>query len=147
MKFENINEIILSLLLWITSNTDYGNITVNPKVQFLVQSELAELACNRPCEIIAYTPKDSKEKIYLSKNINPTEDVCDRGVLLHELIHIYQNNEDAYADYDEKTRKHMMEMEALVLQNRYLSTFGKKILYSRGFAGKFKNRGKNDLYC
>ena len=62
MKFENINEIILSLLLWITSNTDYGNISVNPKVQFLVQSELAELACNRPCEIIAYTPKDSKEK-------------------------------------------------------------------------------------
>ena len=41
----------------------------------------------------------------------------------------------------------MMEMEALVLQNRYLSTFGKKILYSRGFAGKFKNRGKDDLYC
>ena len=73
MKFENINEIILSLLLWIASNTDYGDITVNPKVQFLVQSELAELACSRPCEIIAYTPKDSKEKIYLSKNINPTE--------------------------------------------------------------------------
>ena len=60
---------------------------------------------------------------------------------------IYQNNENAYADYEEKTRKHMMEMEALVLQNRYLSTFGKKILYSRGFAGKFKNRGKDDLYC
>ena len=27
MKFENINEIILSLLLWITSNTDYGDIS------------------------------------------------------------------------------------------------------------------------
>ena len=73
--------------------------------------------------------------------------MCVIEVLLHELIHIYQNNENAYADYEEKTRKHMMEMEALVLQNRYLSTFGKKILYSRGFAGKFKNRGKDDLYC
>ena len=39
-------------------------------------------------------------------------------------------------DYDEKTRKHMMEMEALVLQKSLSSTFGKKILYSRGFCWK-----------
>ena len=147
MKIENINEIILALLLWITSNTDYGDITTKPKVEFLVQSELAELACNRPCEIIAYTPLNSKDIIYLSDTINPFEDVCARGILLHELIHIFQNNKRAYEDFDQKTKKHMMEMEALVLQNRYLSSFGKKILYSNGFAGKFKNSGKNDLYC
>lgn len=147
MKIENINEIILSLILWISSNTEYLDVSVKPEIEFLKQTELAELACKRPCEILAYTPKGSKSLIYLSETINPEKNICDKGILLHELIHIFQNKKNIYPDFDEKTRKHMMEMEALVMQNRFLSSYGKKILYSNGFAGKFKGTGKNDLYC
>ena len=35
---------------------------------------------------------------------------------------------------DLKTKKHLREMNALVNHNIYLSQFGKKILYSNGFA-------------
>ena len=46
-----------------------------------------------------------------------------------------------------RTKKHLREMDALVNHNIYLSQFGKKILYSNGFAAKFKSQSKNNLYC
>ena len=49
--------------------------------------------------------------------------------------------------YDERTKKHLREMDALVNHNIYLSRYGKKILYSNGFAAKFKTNEKNNLYC
>jgi hypothetical protein len=50
-------------------------------------------------------------------------------------------------DYDDRTKKHLREMNALVNHNIYLSQYGKKILYSNGFAAKFKTESKNNLYC
>ena len=40
-------------------------------------------------------------------------------------------------------------MNALVNHNIFLSHYGKKILYSNGFAAKFKKNKNttNDLYC
>ena len=55
-KFENLNELIIALLLWITSNTDYINPKKLPEVKFLEQNELSQLACKNDCEILAYTP-------------------------------------------------------------------------------------------
>ena len=75
------------------------------------------------------------------------DDVCHRGILLHELIHILQEDQNYFIDYDDKTKKHLREMDALVNHNVYLSQFGKKILYSNGFAAKFKTTEKNTLYC
>ena len=73
--------------------------------------------------------------------------ICDRGVLLHELIHVFQEDQNIFVDYDERTKKHLREMDALVNHNIYLSRFGKKILYSNGFAAKFKTKEENTLYC
>ena len=75
------------------------------------------------------------------------DDVCHRGILLHELIHILQEDQNYFIDYDDKTKKHLREMDALVNHNVYLSQFGEKILYSNGFAAKFKTTEKNTLYC
>ena len=68
-------------------------------------------------------------------------------ILLHEIIHVLQEEQKKFAENDERTRKHLREMEALVNHNIYLSQFGKKILYSNGFAAKFKTQTKNNLYC
>ena len=147
-KFENFNELILALMLWITSNTNYINPKLEPDVEFIEQRKLSEIACgNRECEIMAYTPSDPKYKIYLSNDLDPMNDVCDRGILLHELIHIFQEDQNSFTDYDDRTKKHLREMDALVNHNIYLSQFGKKILYSNGFAAKFKTNQKNTLYC
>ena len=71
-KFENFNELILALMLWITSNTNYITPKQTPNVEFIEQSKLSELACgNRECEIMAYTPIEPKYKIYID-SIVPT---------------------------------------------------------------------------
>ena len=147
-KFENFNELILALMLWITSNTNYINPKQTPSVEFIEQSKLSELACgNRECEILAYTPIEPKYKVYLADNLDPMNDICHRAVLLHELIHVLQEDQSIFTEYDERTKKHLREMDALVNHNIYLSRYGKKILYSNGFAAKFKTKSKNNLYC
>ena len=79
-KFENFNELILALMLWITSNTNYISLKQIPDIEFIEQSKLSELACgNRECEIMAYTPFEPKYKIYLAKNLDPMTNICDRG--------------------------------------------------------------------
>ncbi len=146
-KFENISELILALLLWITSNTDYKNPSQIPNVKFLEQKELSTIACRRDCEILAYTPITPKYTVYLSAELDPMKDICHRGILLHELIHIVQDDQKIFEEYEQKTKKHLREMDALVNHNIYLSQYGKKILYSNGFAAKFKTNQKNTLYC
>ena len=69
-KFENLNELIIALLLWITSNTDYINPKQLPEVGFLEQNELSQLACKNDCEILAYTPVEPKYTVYLSNKVN-----------------------------------------------------------------------------
>jgi predicted metal-dependent peptidase len=96
---------------------------------------------------MAYTPENPKYKIYLSKNLKPLENVCDRGILMHEIIHVLQNDQKIFSEYDSKTKRHLREMDALVNHNIYLSQFGKKILYSNGFAARLKTNTKNNLYC
>ena len=146
-KFENINELIVALLFWITSHTDYKNPIKHPAIEFIEQKELSQLACKTDCEILAYTPLEPKYKIFLSNKLDPLNDICHRGILMHEIIHVLQEEQGVFSDYESRTKKHMREMDALVNHNIFLSQYGKKILYSNGFAAKFKTNTKNNLYC
>ena len=96
---------------------------------------------------MAYTPLTPKYKIYLSNELKPMTDVCHRAILMHEIIHVIQEDQNVFLEYDERTKKHLREMDALVNHNIFLSRYGKKILYSNGFAAKFKTKEKNTLYC
>ena len=89
-KFANLNELILALVFWITSNTNYIDPKTLPEVEFVAQNELSKIACKKKCEILAYTPLEPKYLIYLSDNLKPMTDVCHRGILLHEIIHVLQ---------------------------------------------------------
>ena len=93
-KFENINELIVALLLWITSHTEYKNPIKYPAIEFIEQKELSQLACKMDCEILAYTPIEPKYKIFLSNKLDPLNDICHRGILMHEIIHVLQNDQD-----------------------------------------------------
>ena len=87
-KYSNINELIFALLVWITSNSDYTLPKEDITVKKLAQSELSSIACGKECEILAYTPLEPKYLVYLSENLKPQQDVCDRAILMHELIQI-----------------------------------------------------------
>ena len=100
-KFETLNELILALMLWITSNTNYTEPKQLPKVEFIEQEKLSEIACkNRSCEIMAYTPITPKYKIYLSNELNPMTDICHRAILMHEIIHVIQEDQKVFLEYD-----------------------------------------------
>ncbi len=146
-KFENISELIVALLFWITSHTEYKNPIKSPDIEFINQKELAQMACKKDCEILAYTPNEPKYKIYLSSKLKPLDDICHRAILMHEIIHVLQEEQGFFSEYELRTKKHLREMDALVNHNIYLSQYGKKILYSNGFAAKFKTKTKNNLYC
>ena len=117
-KFENLNELIIALLLWITSNTDYINPKQLPEVKFLEQNKLSQLACQNDCEILAYTPVEPKYTVYLSKKLKPLTDVCHRGILLHEIIHVLQDDQSFFADYDDRTKKHLRGLILLYATGR-----------------------------
>ncbi len=146
-KYETLNELIVALLLWITTHTEYNEPKIFPKVEFLEQKTLSDLACGRECEILALTPESPRYTVYLVKDLSPLDNICDRGILLHELIHVVQDDQAIFSSYENNTKKHLREMDALVNHNIYLSQYGKKILYSNGFAAKFKTKAKNNLYC
>ena len=116
-KFSNINELIIALLIWITSNSDYVLPKKEITVETVEQSKLASIACGKECEILAYTPLEPKYLVFLSENLDPQRDVCDRAILMHELIHVLQEEQGAFSSFDERTKKHMREMDALVKHN------------------------------
>ena len=92
-KFENISELIVALLFWITSHTEYKNPIKSPDIEFINQKELAQMACKKDCEILAYTPNEPKYKIYLSSKLKPLDDICHRAILMHEIIHVLQEEQ------------------------------------------------------
>ena len=149
MKFETLNEVIISLILWISTHTIHPKPQNEIIVEFIEQKKLQQLACKKPCEIMAYTPASQTKKIYLINDLEPLTDVCHQAILMHEIIHIIQEENSYASEFDEKTKKHLREMNALVNHNIFLSQYGKKILYSNGFAAKFKTDKKstNNLYC
>ena len=74
MKFETLNELIVALILWITTYTNYPEPQNQIIIESISQESLGELACGRPCEIMAYTPMDEKSKLtFLSINSLSTD--------------------------------------------------------------------------
>ena len=73
---------------------------------------------------------NKNNEIFLINSLNPLKDVCAQGILLHEIIHVIQQENEFAAEYEDNTKKHLREMNALVSHNLFLSHHGKKILYS-----------------
>ena len=71
------------------------------------------------------------------------QDVCHRGILLHEIIiYVIQNDQNIFTDYDQRTKKHLREMDALVNHNIYLSQYGRKFYTAMVLLPKFKTEEK-----
>ena len=53
------------------------------------------------CRVKAYYVKDSG--IYYINSLKPEKKICDKSIILHELIHHYQKNDNRVIDLDEHT--------------------------------------------
>ena len=81
---------------------------------------MSDKACfsSKNCRVKAYYVKNNG--IYYIDQLDPEKNVCDKSIILHELVHHYQKNDDRVIDLDEKTLWTLQERQAIYYQNLFL---------------------------
>lgn len=112
--------LLLFLSSWIIENTEFKQKVHNPDFFKLSKEEMSEKACfsSYNCKVKAYYVKNSG--IYYIDDLNPETNVCDKSIILHELVHHYQKNSDRVIDLDERTLWTLQERQAIYYQNVFL---------------------------
>ena len=125
-----LNSTITALFIWI--NSHLGSIGANyemppyhPEIKFVDQKELSEMACERPCPVVGWYPTKNqikgKEILYFLKNVDPVNNLCIRTILLHELVHFWQDYNNAFSNSmdSEKVVFTYKERQATQLEHIY----------------------------
>lgn len=109
--------IIAAMLLWIGANTNYDVNLSHPSITFLSQEKLEHMYTKgkqmSDSELHGFYDTQ-KDIIYLPDTFN-MYDAWQKGVLLHELIHYVQDQNNAKFNCTAE-----MEAEAWPLQKKYL---------------------------
>jgi hypothetical protein len=93
-----------------------------PVVRRISHAELESYVCETNCAIKAwYKPG---EGIFLDETLKPETNVFDRSILLHELVHYFQDKSGYYRDANPCDRWLQRELDAYDIQNRYLMAIG-----------------------
>jgi len=93
-----------------------------PVIHRVSHEELEAYVCETNCAIKAwYKPG---EGIFLDNTLHPETDVFDRSILLHEMVHYFQDMSGYYRDADPCDRWLRRELDAYEVQNRYLGVIG-----------------------
>ena len=108
------------LSTWIIENTEFKDRIEPPLFYVLTKKEMSDKACfsSENCRVKAYYVKE--QGIYYIDQLKPEDDVCDKSIILHELVHHYQKNDDRVIDLDEKTLWTLQERQAIYYQNLFL---------------------------
>jgi hypothetical protein len=95
---------------------------VAPAVHRVSHAELEAYVCEQNCAIKAwYKPG---EGIFLDNSLQPETNVFDRSILLHEMVHYFQDMSGYYRDANPCDRWLQRELDAYEVQNRYLMAIG-----------------------
>ncbi len=90
-----------------------------PLVYRVPHYEMEEYVCSLKCDIKAwYLPGQG---IFLDESLHPETDLFDRSILLHEMVHYFQDRASEYGSMDPCNRWFHRELDAYQVQNRYLS--------------------------
>lgn len=123
--------LLIYLSSWIIENTEFKTKIDDPKFFILSQQEMSEKACfsSDNCKVKAYYVKDNG--IYYIDRLEPEKNVCDKSIILHELVHHYQKNSDRAIQLDERTLWTLQERQAIYYQNLFLIS-QKRLNQNRG---------------
>jgi len=90
-----------------------------PVVYQLPQAHMQAYVCRINCAIKAwYEPGVG---ILLDQTLHPESNLFDRSILLHELVHYFQDMDGYFSNGDTCSRWVRRELDAYEIQNRYLS--------------------------
>ncbi|MCG8360893.1 MAG: hypothetical protein MI920_35490 [Kiloniellales bacterium] len=121
------------LLLAISLHSGYPVPAEPPRVEFLPHAELEQRACEAPCSVLGWFPPG--DTVFLDDRLDPLGNLAARGILLHELVHYVQQENEAFANEPECERWLKREEEAFDVQIRWLAE-NRAPLYALGRDGK-----------
>jgi hypothetical protein len=93
-----------------------------PVIRRVSHAQLETYVCETNCAIKAwYKPG---EGIFLDDSLQPETNIFDRSILLHEMVHYFQDMSGYYRDANPCDRWLRRELDAYDVQNRYLGAIG-----------------------
>ena len=113
---ERMKSLIASMLLWIGANTNYNVDLPHPDIKLLPQQEMEHIY-SQGMEMSSHLHGfyDTKKDIIYLPDTFELHDPWQQGVLLHELLHYVQDQNEAKFQC-----KNDMETEAWPLQKKFL---------------------------
>lgn len=117
-----LRQLAKQLLSSIDHLVRYPRTGAMPDIHSLPQSEVAQQVCKTTCAVRAGFV--AGQGIFLADNLDPFDDIFDRSILVHELVHHLQEQSKSYAHETPCRRWHAREMEAYAVQNTYLVQSG-----------------------
>lgn len=134
MDVAALKVLIAGLLAWIHVNGGLDMPPDQPEISFVPHAELEQAVCHKPCAVLGFSPDDSSDIIYLDQSLDIEHDVCQRSILVHELVHFMQRRAKRFSGESPAVRGHWREMEALQIQRIYLDQFGRQLFIGPNFA-------------
>jgi hypothetical protein len=118
----SIDQVVKQLSLAIDRLSNHKTPKEPPHVYRVPHAELEQIVCGANCAIKAwYKPG---EGIFLDESLKPETNMFDRSILLHEMVHYYQDMSGYYGRAEGCDRWLHRELNAYEIQNRYLGTIG-----------------------
>ena len=114
-----MSSLIAELFATIHLLAGYATPAVAPQVHRVSHAEIEEKFCHAPCAIRALY--DPTLGVYIDEKLDVVNDIFDRSILLHELVHHVQAVRGRFdMGSSDCMRRNANEREAYALQNRYL---------------------------
>jgi len=118
----SLDEVVNTLSRAIHQLSRYRMPKEAPKIYRVPKAELENYVCGTHCAIQAwYRPGDG---IFLDDKLRPESNLFHRSILLHELVHFFQDQGEEYAGMNPCERWFHRELDAYNIQNRYLGVIG-----------------------
>jgi len=118
----SLDQVVKQLTVAINRLSHHRPPKVAPTIHRVSHAELESYVCETNCAIKAwYKPG---EGIFLDESLQPETNTFDRSILLHELVHYFQDSSGYYRDASPCDRWLQRELDAYDVQNRYLGAIG-----------------------
>jgi len=118
----SLDEVIKTLSRAIHHLSRYRMPKEAPKIYRVPKAELENYVCGTHCAIQAWYR--SGDGIFLDDKLRPESNLFHRSILLHELVHFFQDQGEEYASMNPCERWFHRELDAYNIQNRYLGVIG-----------------------
>ena len=122
-----ISEKLITLLTaFILNNTEFEEKLSPPEFITLSKEKMSDKACfsSKNCKVKAYYVKEGK--IFYIDSMRPESNVCDKSIILHELVHHYQKNSGKKIDLDEKNFMDSSRKTGFILSKSFFDFRKKK---------------------